>query len=308
MNALLIELRRACASALLIASTVPIACGGGDSPASRGGDGGAGTPSDSGGDTSTVDASPDASPDGAAHALDISPKNALLMLDTAKASAAAVSQVYAATLDGADATAATTFTVSDTGYGSFSGAKFVSSVSLPGLAVAGTIAVQGTNAGANATTNLTLIALKLSGDDPDPFDVLPYMGTTTTPTATVKLVGDLGTPQTTADLHTTLTNGPSNGAADATAFVRSITAMDQGDATLGCPAHAAKDTGSGVLDTFLNVVSNTPVCFKITFKDNASVPAKRSVQVLELVATLIADPGARTITTKRVYLFVPPVP
>ena len=226
------------------------------------------------------------------------------MLDTAKNPVVPATQVYSAKLDGADATSTTSFSLSESGYGSFSGVTFVSALTLPGLAVAGTTRVLGASAGAQASTSLTLIALKVTGNNPDAFAVLPYLGAATSKKTIVKFIPSLA-----ADFHVALANDASNGSVDASLLVASLVPMDQGDAGLGCSAQTAKDTNAdGVPDTFVGVASGTPLCFGLLFKDNALVPVKATVQVLQLVATLIAEPGTKNSGSKQVYVFVPPAP
>jgi hypothetical protein len=186
--------------------------------------------------------------------------------------------------------------------------SFVSALSLPGLAVAGTTHVDATSAGAKTSTSLTLIALKASGVDADPYAILPYLGTAASKTAIVKLAPNLGAPGNVADVHMSLASDPSN-AVDATLLVSSVAAMDKGDATRGCSPQPAKDTDAdGVLDIFTAVQSGQPVCFEITFKDNTLLAKKPAVQVLQLVATAIAEPGAKSVQTRKAYIFVPPAP
>jgi len=285
------------------------ACTGDDPSVVAGGSDAGGTSGDGGltADGGTPDGPPPVGVNGT-HVLDITPKTAVVLLDTAKAPAAPATQPYLAKLDGADVTATTAFTVADPGYGSFSGVSFVSALTLPGLAVAGTTRVDATNAAAKATTRLSVIALKTSGADPDPYVILPYLGTPTSKTAIVKLAPNLGAPANVADIHLTLTSDPSN-ASDASLLVTSIAAMSAGEVAHGCPAQTAKDTNAdGVLDIFTAVVSATPLCFLVTFKDNNLVAATSSIRVLQLIATAVAQPAAASVQSRKAYVFVPPTP
>ena len=94
---------------------------------------------------------------------------------------------------------------------------------------------------------------------------------------------------------------------DATKFIKALRAMDEGDASQGCPAHAAKDTnGDSIKDTFLAVVVGTPVCFEILPEKNTTVPPKASAQFFNAFIDVLGMPGSVKLDRRTVLFLVPP--
>lgn len=106
------------------------------------------------------------------------------------------------------------------------------------------------------------------------------------------------------DVTYALTNDPANGGFDATKLVV-VKALDQGDAPNGCPAQAAKDTGSGVLDTFVSVIPGTPLCFGFTTNDAALPAATAAPQVFAVDFQVVGKPS-NIVLERRTLLFVIP--
>ena len=258
--------------------------------------------------TPGVDASPDvvgqdAADSGSSGTLTLAPANTVLVIDAAKGSGATAT--YAATLASVDVTSKTTFTVPST-YGSFTGAIFTSALTLPGLAVSGTTKVDATTTGGSGSTKLSLIRLAASGTDAKPFVILPYGQAAKSLKTVVKVTPVFASAK---DVVLALSNSPSNGANDATKLVVAVAALAPGEASLGCPAHTAKDTDAdGILDTFFSVTSGTPLCWEVTFKDNASVAAQPDITTLVLDAVATGQPNNVKVPSVPVYAFVPPTP
>jgi hypothetical protein len=95
---------------------------------------------------------------------------------------------------------------------------------------------------------------------------------------------------------------------DATKFIKSIRAMEEGDATVGCPSHAAKDTNAdGVKDTFISVIVGTPVCFEVNAKMNDFVePLVGIPQFFNAFIDVVGMPGSVKLDRRSVLFLVPP--
>ena len=93
---------------------------------------------------------------------------------------------------------------------------------------------------------------------------------------------------------------------DATKFIGALRAMDEGDVTNGCVAHAAKDTdGDGVKDTFIDVVVGTHVCFEVVPKTNDSVEPKAFAQTFYAFVDILGLPGKISLDRRRIEFIVP---
>jgi len=94
---------------------------------------------------------------------------------------------------------------------------------------------------------------------------------------------------------------------DATKFIKSIRAMEEGDATSGCPSHAAKDTDAdGVKDTFISVTVGTPVCFEVNAKMNDFVEPIPTPQFFNAFIDVVGMPGSVKLDRRAVLFLVPP--
>ncbi len=237
--------------------------------------------------------------------LEIAPINEVLIVDAAKTPVEA-SAVYSAKLEGKDATPNTVFTV-PAAYGSFVGALFTSASSLPGLAVSATTQVQATSGGASGSTKLSLIRLEASGSLGKPFVILPYGATAKTLKTVVAVTNTFGSPK---DITLALANNSGNGVTDATKLVVTVEAMAKGDGVHCVSSAPVKDAvgNDGIPDVFTGVGSGYPVCFEITFKDNAFVFPEAEIRSLVLDAVAVGQPGAVKAPAVPVYVFVPPTP
>lgn len=273
---------------------------GGSAGSGGGGTGGLGGSAGSGGS-----ATGGSSGSGGAAQLVIEPNNEVLLIDAAKTPIEA-SAVYSAKVDGKDVTPTTTFTV-PSAYGSFVGALFTSASALPGLAVAGTASVQATAGTASGSTKLSLIRLEASGSTAKPFVILPYGATAKKLKTVVVVTPAFGSPK---DITLTLANNSANGVTDATKLVVSFEAMAAGDGVHSCASASVKDVvgNDGIPDFFLNVATGLPLCFEITFKDNAYVFPQAEIRSLVLDAVAVGKPGDVKAPAVPVYIFVPPTP
>jgi len=94
---------------------------------------------------------------------------------------------------------------------------------------------------------------------------------------------------------------------DATAFIRALRAIDEGDASGECAAHEAIDAdGDGVKDTFVGVVLGTKLCFEVLPKENDSVPATSAPQLFDAWIDVVGEPGAVELDRRLVRFEVPP--
>jgi hypothetical protein len=117
----------------------------------------------------------------------------------------------------------------------------------------------------------------------------------------------------TFDVTAQPTNDPTNGVnddgtvVDATKFIRTIRAMDEGDTTTGCPPHDARDAdGDGVKETFLAVKVGTPVCFEVVPQMNTTVKGATAPQFFNAFIDVIGMPGAVKLDKRTVLFLVPP--
>jgi hypothetical protein len=142
---------------------------------------------------------------------------------------------------------------------------------------------------------------------PPPGDfVVPYQGAPSPASVVVKLQSQIVVGPS-YDVTTQIANATNPGGVDATAFVESVRAMDEGVPALGCPSHAAKDiTGDGVKDIFTAVVAGTPLCFEVRAKANTSVAAKPTWQSLGVEVKAIGMPGSVVLDQKAVTFVIPP--
>ncbi|NOU33645.1 MAG: hypothetical protein HOO96_37605 [Polyangiaceae bacterium] len=103
-------------------------------------------------------------------------------------------------------------------------------------------------------------------------------------------------------------NDPANpGGVDATKFMKALRAKDEGDASQGCPAHAAKDTdGDGIKDTFITVTVGTPVCFEVIPQTNTTVEPQPAAQYFNAFIDVLGVPGNINLDKRNVLFLVPP--
>jgi hypothetical protein len=108
--------------------------------------------------------------------ISIQPPNAVVKIDLTSGMPVPGTQIYKAIeLQGdkeVDVTATTTFTVDDTTLGSFTGSKFTSATALPTGVLGKSTIVRGVPG--NGAANVTVIALRVSGDKKDFFFTVPY--------------------------------------------------------------------------------------------------------------------------------------
>jgi hypothetical protein len=110
------------------------------------------------------------------------------------------------------------------------------------------------------------------------------------------------------DVTAKATNDTTNpGGVDATKFIKTLRARDEGDPTNNCPAHAAKDTdGDGIKDTFTAVVVGTPVCFEIIPAVNTTVPPTHVPQFFKANINVVGVQGNVQLDSRAVLFLVPP--
>jgi hypothetical protein len=110
------------------------------------------------------------------------------------------------------------------------------------------------------------------------------------------------------DVKAIASNDPANaGGVDATKFIKALRAMDEGDPANGCPANPAKDSdGDGIKDTFISLVSGTPVCFEIIPATNTTVPPAIDPQFFNAFVDVIGVQGNLQLDRRSVLFLVPP--
>ncbi|MGZ6093826.1 MAG: hypothetical protein ACXWUG_17475 [Polyangiales bacterium] len=109
----------------------------------------------------------------------------------------------------------------------------------------------------------------------------------------------------TFDVIAQVVDDPSD-AVDATKFVKTVRAMDEGDATKGCAPAPAKDTnGDGVKDTFTSVDIGTHVCFEVIPAMNTTVKPTDMDQYFLAVLQVLGMPGMIRLDTQTIRFRVP---
>ncbi len=113
---------------------------------------------------------------------------------------------------------------------------------------------------------------------------------------------------TTFDVKAVPSNDPKNPkGVDATKFIKTLRAMDEGNPAEGCPAAPAKDSdGDGIKDTFIAVKAGTPVCFEVIPAMNTTVPATLEPQFFNAFIDVMGLPGNLKLDTRSVLFLVPP--
>lgn len=116
----------------------------------------------------------------------------------------------------------------------------------------------------------------------------------------------------TFDVTAVKSNDPANpGGVDATRFIKSLRAMEEGDAAEGCPAMPGKvadGDGDGVADTFVALNVGTPVCFEVNAAVNDFVPPTADPQFFNAFIDVVGNPGAVKLDRRKVLFLVPPKP
>ncbi len=112
----------------------------------------------------------------------------------------------------------------------------------------------------------------------------------------------------TYDVKAVASNDPKNtGGVDATKFINTIRAMDEGNAANGCPPSPAKDTdGDGIKDTFDQLQVGTPVCFEIIPAKNTIVPPGVDPLFFNAFIDVVTVPGGASLDRRSVLFMVPP--
>jgi hypothetical protein len=102
------------------------------------------------------------------------------------------------------------------------------------------------------------------------------------------------------------------GGVDATKFIKSLRAMDEGDTSEGCAALGAskvKDTNAdGVADTFIQITASKSnrVCFEVNPEKNTIVPPTNVAQIFRAFIDVVGMPGAVNLGDRRQVLFLVP--
>ena len=109
------------------------------------------------------------------------------------------------------------------------------------------------------------------------------------------------------DVAALVASDPINaGGVDATAFIQALRALEEGDVAERCEPHRAVDTnGDGVLDTFVEVMLGTRVCFELLARENDVVPALSTAQSFDAWLDFVAMPGAMKLERHVVRFEVP---
>jgi hypothetical protein len=112
--------------------------------------------------------------------LELQPSNAVITIDTTTMPPTAAKLTYKAILnrdDGStsDVSASAAYSLDDTTLGTFAGPTFTSVTTLPGGKTGVTTVVHATADGKSGAANLTIIALRKSGEKKDFFFTVPYM-------------------------------------------------------------------------------------------------------------------------------------
>ncbi len=117
----------------------------------------------------------------------------------------------------------------------------------------------------------------------------------------------------TFDITAIMSNDTTNAdMVDATKFIKSLRAMDEGDATEKCAALGAskvKDTnGDGVADTFIQITAaaSNRVCFEVLPKMNDFVAPTNVAQIFRAFIDVVGMPGAVNLGDRRQVLFLVP--
>ncbi|GAC1543017.1 MAG: hypothetical protein NVS3B10_07310 [Polyangiales bacterium] len=110
----------------------------------------------------------------------LTPSNATIYIDTATTPPTAAQQPYIATLNitgggTKDVTSEIKLTLEDPSLGTFAGPLFTSALKLPGTALGVTTVVHGTAEAKQGSANLTIVALRKTGDHRDFYFVVPYL-------------------------------------------------------------------------------------------------------------------------------------
>ncbi|MBI2389353.1 MAG: hypothetical protein HYV09_07130 [Deltaproteobacteria bacterium] len=112
------------------------------------------------------------------------------------------------------------------------------------------------------------------------------------------------------DVTALASNDPSNpDGVDATKFIESLRAMEEGNPAAGCPPMTGKvkdRSGDGVPETFIGLVVGTPVCFEILPKMNDFVAPKETAQFFNAFIDVIGLPGSIKLDRRSVLFLVPP--
>lgn len=110
------------------------------------------------------------------------------------------------------------------------------------------------------------------------------------------------------DVKAVLRNDPKNAnGIDATKFVKTLRAMDEGNAAEGCPPATAKDTdGDGIKDTFVALNASIPVCFEVIAAVNTIVPPTFEPQFFNALIDVVGVPQNLLLDTRSVLFLVPP--
>lgn len=94
---------------------------------------------------------------------------------------------------------------------------------------------------------------------------------------------------------------------DATRFIKTLRAMEEGDAANGCPPGKAVDRdGDGINETFVETTVGTPVCFEVIPAQNADIAETGEPQFYRARLSIRGNPGDVRLDSREVYFLIPP--
>jgi hypothetical protein len=110
------------------------------------------------------------------------------------------------------------------------------------------------------------------------------------------------------DVKAVVSNDPSNpNGVDATKFIQTLRAMEEGNPAASCPPVAAKDSdGDGIKDTFLGVIVGTKVCFEVIPAKNTTVAPANEPQFFNAFVDVVGVQGNVQLNNRKVLFLVPP--
>lgn len=242
----------------------------------------------------------------------LEPKNRTLTIDSAAPTAQTIE--YKVSLDAADVTATSLFSLDEPSLGTFAANVLTTQ---PGVAFTGvgkTFVVTARDAGKRGRAKLTLVRLRTTAETKD-FLFESRHGAAPTPdkelfrVLTTAANGGVG-----ADVSVVLKNDPANPpGVDARKLV-TVRAMNEGFPKLeppSCEPQSTRDSDAdGVDDTFIGAATPRALCFDVRPVTNLVVTAAESASFHRVLVDIVTSTG-KTLQSRSVVVMVPatdPVP